>query len=252
MLLKPSKQVAHDIRSPLTALEIALKDTSGLSEGQKQLLEQASHRIKAIAEDLLSKSRQSKPEVKYVMPEASFVVEVKPQSSFDLNDSIIRIVREKNAVVSGFEIATSGVEGELSVIGEKNAFERSLSNLIQNSIEALEGREGPSLLVAVRKYSSQIQVIVADNGKGIPAEVLTRIGEEGFSFDKANGNGLGVSGAKKKLQEWGGDLTITSQPERGTMVSMTLPRVPMRPKAEGPDYSRTSTGGSSAKDPSIG
>jgi signal transduction histidine kinase len=61
-----------------------------------------------------------------------------------------------------------------------------------------------------------------DNGKGIPADVLSRSGEEGFSFGKSNGNGLGVHFAKRKMLEWGGDLQISSHAGRGTMVSLSF------------------------------
>lgn len=44
--------------------------------------------------------------------------------------------------------------------------------------------------MALRKFSAKAQVIIMDNGKGIPEDILVRIGEEGFSFGKANGNGL--------------------------------------------------------------
>lgn len=217
-----SKQVAHDIRAPLTALEIALRDTSGLPSDRRSLLEEASSRIKAIADDLLLKSKGLNQGSDKEFPANKLLSETMEESVFDLRESIIRIVREKSSLISDYEIAISGADGETLVVGEKHAFERALSNLIQNSMEALEGRESPSLLVAVRNYTSQVQVIVADNGKGIPSEVLFRIGEEGFSYDKPDGNGLGVAGAKRKFQEWGGDLHVSSRFGQGTMVAATF------------------------------
>ena len=76
--------------------------------------------------------------------------------------------------------------------------------------------------MALRKYSSKTQLVVIDNGIGIPSHVLSRIGDEGFSFGKENGNGLGVSFAKRKMIEWGGTLQISSNVGVGTMVTLTF------------------------------
>lgn len=217
-----AKQVAHDIRSPLMALDIALRDTSGLSEERRTLLEQANHRIKTIAEDLLSKSRESKV-TPFALPHIT-IEEKKADGigSFDITRSIEGIVVEKKTTYPHVDISTSGLNSRLLVVGVTQDFERLFSNLLQNAIDAVGEAHEPKVQVALRSYGKKIQVSIMDNGKGIPADILSRIGEEGFSYGKELGNGLGVFLAKKKISQWNGEIAISSKDEYGTLVELSL------------------------------
>jgi signal transduction histidine kinase len=213
------RQVAHDIRSPLMALEAALKDTSGLSPERRHLLEQVNSRIKSIAEDLLSKSRELKA-VPLVVAEA---IPIAVPLNIEVNSSILAIVAEMNISFSGGKIEFSGFDQEIHVFADQTDFQRVLSNLIQNAIESVSENHEPRVHVGLRKYASRVQVTIIDNGKGIPGDILPKIGEEGFSFGKAKGNGLGVSFANRKMMEWGGELQISSCVGQGTMVTLGFP-----------------------------
>ena len=71
-------------------------------------------------------------------------------------------------------------------------------------------------------YGKKIVLYLKDSGKGIPADVLHKIGQQGFTSGKQNGNGLGLFFAHSKIKEWGGALDISSNPELGTMVTVTF------------------------------
>ena len=73
------------------------------------------------------------------------------------------------------------------------------------------------------------RIIVSDNGKGIAGENLSKAGQRGFSFGKANGNGLGLSHARSFVEAAGGKLTIQSRVGLGTMVTLSLPIVTASP-----------------------
>jgi signal transduction histidine kinase len=212
------RQVAHDIRSPLMALETALRASSGSPMENRKLIEQASLRIRTIADDLLLNSKTEKKR----SPARSLNSNLDPHPNFEITGIVASIVSEKKLLFPSCLIELSGFESEVVVRGVSADCERILSNLFQNSIEALEGIHEPRIQMAIRKYASQIQLSIIDNGRGIPVEVLSRIGEEGFSFGKPNGNGLGVSFAKRKVQEWGGHLQINSQISLGTMVTLAF------------------------------
>jgi hypothetical protein len=67
---------------------------------------------------------------------------------------------------------------------------------------------------------------VADNGKGIPKEILERLGERGFTHGKPGGSGLGLYHARSTFALWGGSLSIKSSVGRGTTVEVRLPAAP--------------------------
>jgi hypothetical protein len=71
------------------------------------------------------------------------------------------------------------------------------------------------------------EVTISDNGKGMSAQTLKRIGERGFSDGKhscESGSGLGVYHARNTIESWGGELRYESEVGRGTVAIIRLPR----------------------------
>jgi hypothetical protein len=98
---------------------------------------------------------------------------------------------------------------------------RILSNLVDNSVESFDRDGKVELTVSVRDGRALISVI--DNGKGIPPEVLLKLGKKGITFGKTGGNGLGISHANLTVESWSGTLRIESKIATGTTVTLTLP-----------------------------
>jgi len=71
---------------------------------------------------------------------------------------------------------------------------------------------------------------VKDDGKGIPPEILSRLGEKGATFNKKGGSGLGLYHSKTTIEKWGGKLEINSELNKGTDVIIRIP------KAKAPDW----------------
>lgn len=217
-----ARQVAHDIRSPLTALEAAISGMEIMSPERKLLLEQAHGRIKSIAEDLLLQSKMMKQ-----MPsreEFNVDSQVHFFDQFEINSSIKKILDEKTMAFSQIQFKLDSLNSQIFVAGQNLEFQRLFSNLLQNAIEAVGSTHSPLIDIGIRCYKNVVQVSIMDNGKGIPVDVVNRIGEEGFSYDKPDGNGLGVSSAKSKLAKWGGTLSLSSNLGAGTVVSINLLR----------------------------
>lgn len=100
---------------------------------------------------------------------------------------------------------------------------RIVSNLIDNAVEAV-GSQG-LVSVSMEGGMDWVSIDVSDNGKGIPAAILPRIGERGFSYGKKgaeSGSGLGVYHAKVTLESWGGALAIHSIEGKGTSITIRL------------------------------
>ncbi len=114
---------------------------------------------------------------------------------------------------------------------------RALSNMINNSIEAFPNGKG-QVMVSVKKITSQVQIIISDNGKGIPSAIISKLGEKGFSYGKEksdSGSGLGVFHVKNLMQKYGGQFEVhsveaTAVPalgsKQGTTITLTLPTQP--------------------------
>jgi signal transduction histidine kinase len=224
-----SKQVSHDIRSPLSALSVVADTLPEVSEAKRVLIQQAIQRINGIANDLLKKGRQDS------FPKA----ESAPVSDWDVGEShdilplpslVDQILAEKKIQYVGLpdvQIGSDFRNGENAFIkANSKEVQRLLSNLINNAVEALIDRKG-KISVAIRTYKESVSLSVKDNGKGIPPEVLDKLGMAGFSYGKEGaegGNGLGIFHAKKTIEALGGRFNISSQVGAGTIVEIGFPR----------------------------
>jgi signal transduction histidine kinase len=65
-----------------------------------------------------------------------------------------------------------------------------------------------------------LRVSIQDQGRGIPSEILPRLGELGFTFKKPGGSGLGLHHAKTTLERFGGSLQIKSSLGVGTLIAL--------------------------------
>ena len=208
-------QVAHDIRSPLAALDSALKDLSALPGEKQELARGAMGRIGEIAQGLLEKYR--KPGVKTEADE-------KPASSQDLKALIEPMLAEKRAqyasrpeLAINFNCTTEDARANV----QPTEFRRIISNLVNNAVEAFE--KGGRVAVELSRLDGQILLKVSDNGKGIPSAILSKLGQKGETHGKAGGTGLGLYHARTKVGSWGGSLKIESKPAHGTTVTISLP-----------------------------
>ncbi len=211
-------QVAHDIRSPLAALGSAAKDLV-LPEEQRKLMEGAVSRMQGIADDLLQR---------YRAPSAASA-ESKP-AVYVLGTLIEQVLAEKrlqHKEKTGVKIEFTGVSSEIKALVEPKELQRLISNLVNNSVEAFDGPGTVS--VSLSSPDGRVLLEVKDNGKGIPPEILAKLGRKGETHGKAGGNGLGIYHARTTIEGWGGSFTMKSEPGQGTEVLITLPRAAAQP-----------------------
>ena len=206
-------QVAHDIRSPLAALGAAAKGLE-MPEDQRKLVEGAVGRMQGIADDLLQR---------YRAPLAAHDA-AKP-AVYDLGGLIEQVLSEKRIQhkdKTGVKIEFNGAPGEIKALVEPKELQRLLSNLVNNSVEAFTGPGTVS--VGLSATDGKVLLEVKDDGKGIPAEILAKLGQKGETHGKAGGNGLGLYHARTTVEGWGGNFKIESEQGKGTSVYISLPR----------------------------
>ena len=99
-------------------------------------------------------------------------------------------------------------------------------NLITNAVQAMDAGNG-TLTLTTRSDGDGVAVEVADNGKGIPSEVLPKIFDPFFSTKEiGKGTGLGLSISYKIVQQHGGRINVESQVGNGTKFTLWLPLEP--------------------------
>jgi signal transduction histidine kinase len=93
-------------------------------------------------------------------------------------------------------------------------------NLLQNALEAIPARG--RVRVTCERVHQRVRVRVADDGPGVPPEVLSRLGEPFFTT-RAQGTGLGLYLSRQLIQGAGGVLGVESRAGEGTVVTVELP-----------------------------
>lgn len=218
-LVDIAKQVAHDIRSPLAAINTAIMDVSGMSEQRRVMIKSASQRINDIANNLLAHYKNK--DSLYCRMQAENIIN--PELLFVAIDSIVsekRFEYKSNPIPILFNISDNSYSCFSNI--NLSAFKRLFSNLINNAIEAVGANGIINIYLGCDNKTAEI--IIEDNGCGIPEELITKVMDDEFSYGKKNGAGLGLSYAKNQLEKINGQLFIESIVEIGTKVKIKLPR----------------------------
>jgi C4-dicarboxylate-specific signal transduction histidine kinase len=113
-----------------------------------------------------------------------------------------------------------------TVLGDPLLIQQVLINLIQNAVQALDDlpadRRALTLDIGPAPEQDRVQLVVADRGRGIPAELLPRLTEPFFTT-RPSGLGLGLSICRTIMEDHEGHLSITSEAGVGTTVRLQLP-----------------------------
>ncbi len=206
-------QVAHDIRSPVGALEMTTKALRDIPPESRDLLQQITARIRRIADSLVQTYR-----VQALMTNTN-ISEIKKR--------LESLVSEKTFSHPQISLETNFTKLdnhlELFLAGRMVDFERMMSNLLDNAIESKREDCRLQIELSAEAVANSLIIEISDNGRGIPEEHLTKLGDQGFTFGKPKGTGLGLNFVKTVVQELNGKIEFSSKPGMGTRVKIELP-----------------------------
>ena len=200
------RQVAHDIRSPLSLVRILAAKSDSMSISEKEMLCSVADRLEAIVADLDRPSRSVE--------------------TLELN-ALVHEVLEAKRVEFGTRFPqvrlNSSASAALNVRLEPTAFGRCLSNLVNNAAEAYCGEAGEIHVTTKRMDRENCVLRVEDRAGGIPAAVISKIREGGFVTSKKNHSGLGLKYAFHVAQKDQLQMQILVEEGRSTAVEFTIP-----------------------------
>ncbi len=213
--------VGHEVKNPINAmvvhLELLRSKLHAAGDG-RAFLPAAMRHVDILAGEMERLDRVVQTLADFTRP-----------MELHLNETDLRDVVESVVELTGAEMADQSVEVrcELEAVrvrADAELLRQALLNLMLNGMQAMEG--GGILRVSVRREKDVAVVEVADEGKGIPAELMPRIFDLYFTT-KAKGSGIGLAMTYRIVQMHGGALEVTSKPggEMGTgaVFSMRLP-----------------------------
>ncbi|MCB4768369.1 sensor histidine kinase [Ancylobacter sp. Lp-2] len=208
--------VAHEVNQPVAAIR-TFADNGGLllergqlevARGNFATIASLTERIGAITQEMRAFARKS--------PAAIGEVALRPA----IEGALILVGHRlrQNAI----ELVLDLPPDEVTVRAERWRLEQVLVNLLQNAVEALAGREGTQIRLGVRVAPASVELVVADNGPGLPPDVLDKLFVP-FTTTKPDGLGLGLVISHDIVAEFGGRLNAAN--DGGAVFTLTLPRL---------------------------
>ncbi len=148
------------------------------------------------------------------------------KSTVDLNQLCLDLVESLQTLLPDLEIVYREPETECVTVCDPDRIERLLLNLLSNSL--LHCLPGGAVRIRLQRSEEILQIIVADNGSGIPKEntqtLFTDYLRPPEPEEENRGAGLGLSVAHMIARAHGGSLVVTSEPGHGTKAVFSLPK----------------------------
>ena len=205
---------SHELRSPLASIrqtaEVAHAHPGALPEGElaETVLEESA-RMQRLVEQLL------------VLTRVDEGVVTRTHHDVDLDD--LALAEARRVVRSGLDVDTSGV-GAGRLTGDQTSLAQVVRNLVDNAARHAE----ESIAVAVRTVGDGVELVVEDDGPGIPEEERRRVFERFVRLDEARardagGSGLGLAIVQEIVAAHGGTVAVSSSGLGGARLVVRLP-----------------------------
>jgi signal transduction histidine kinase len=214
--------VGHEVKNPINAMVVHLELLKGkLAGGDASAIAGAQRHV-----DILAGEMQRLDRVVQTLADFSRPMELHLREQ-DLRE-VVQAVTELTAVEmheNGVQVLVDAPAEPLMVRVDAELMRQGLLNLMLNGMQAMPS--GGKMRVTIRREHPFAVVEVADEGEGIPPELLPRIFELYFTT-KAKGSGIGLAMTYRILQMHGGAMGVrsnadSSSPQRGTIFTLRLP-----------------------------
>jgi two-component system sensor histidine kinase RegB len=138
--------------------------------------------------------------------------------------SVVREAMSELADSPAIRVELGQREGACALDAPPRALAVTLQNLLKNAQDASEGSAAGAVVLSAKVEGAKVRIEVRDQGVGMPREVLERIGEPFFTTKPpGRGMGLGIFVSRAMIEQLGGNLSIASDPGKGTCVTIDLP-----------------------------
>lgn len=217
-------RISHELRTPLHAIlgftSVLRRDTPGpsgdLQRHHLQHVERAGKHLLALVNDVLDLSRIESGNLQVALDPTPLLPVLRDAVAFNL------ALAERCAVNIEFDEARAPAA---VVLADRTRLRQVLVNVVSNAVKF--NRPGGTVQIALTRTADSWTVAIEDNGLGMTNEQLSRLFEPfnrlGREKEGIEGTGIGLTMARHLMLLMHGDITLTSQPGRGTTARLTLP-----------------------------
>ncbi len=205
-----AKQVAHEIKNPLTPMQLKIQQMLRKHETESKEYETLTSLLTQV--DTLSQIAESF---------SAFAEMPAPDNQvFDWG----LLIREVVELYSAEDVTVVlDIESDVRIEADKDIFRRILNNIVLNAIQSVVDKRA-EISVSLKIKAGKGVLTVSDNGRGVPDELKEKIFLNYFST-KSTGSGIGLALAKKGIENAGGNIWFESRKEEGTTFFISMPLV---------------------------
>jgi|TARA_R110002096_G_scaffold436056_1_gene666474 two-component system, NtrC family, nitrogen regulation sensor histidine kinase NtrY len=209
-----ARRIAHEIKNPLTPIQLSaerlkrkyLKEITSDPEIFVQCTDTIVRQVRDLrqmVDEFSSFARMPSP---IMHPED--LVQLAKQATFmmDIGSYDIKITTD-------FPDHPVEIECDSGQIGQ------ALTNIIKNASEALSNQKDASIDIRLTDDDKQVLIIVSDNGKGLPEDMIHTLTEP-YVTTRSKGTGLGLAIVKKIMKDHGGDVSLENNKGEGASVTL--------------------------------
>ena len=215
-----ARRLAHEIKNPLTPIQMAMDNLRKtwrkqhpsfgelLEDSTATVLEEAD-RLRRIVTEFSDFARMPKPDL----------------APLDLGE----VVSAALALYQGESPVEHKATPVPPIEADRGQMNQVLLNLVENARDAIAGKDGGTIVVTTRRGDAgdRVELIVEDNGPGVPPELRDRVFTPYFTTKQGRGGtGLGLAIVHRIVSDHGGRVVIGAAPSGGARVTVELPIKP--------------------------
>jgi nitrogen fixation/metabolism regulation signal transduction histidine kinase len=210
-----AKQVAHEIKNPLTPMKLSIQQMMRVFEKENPA---AKEKVDRLANSLIE---QIDGLTRIANEFSNFA---KMPSPVLENMELIEIIRNVISIFEqeGVTIQFDSTISSLTIVADKDQIIRAINNLLQNSIQAFDSKVDGVIEIKLEVEYEFCKITISDNGKGIPEDRQNKVFVPYFTT-KSTGTGIGLSITKQIIENHNGKIYFESKENIGTSFYLELP-----------------------------
>jgi two-component system, NtrC family, nitrogen regulation sensor histidine kinase NtrY len=220
-----ARRVAHEIKNPLTPIALSAERIQRHLDRATPIDSNSIGILRSCAETIAGAVETVRRLVDEFSALARFPV-AKPQPA-DLNEIIENALSMFNGRLNGIHLQKSLATDLPQVMADSEAIKRAVANLVDNAAEAMQGAMVREIQISTALVASRdaVEIIIADTGHGVTAELKEKLFLPYFSTKK-RGTGLGLAIVSRIVEDHHGSIRVEENHPVGTRFVVELPVVP--------------------------
>ncbi len=211
-----AKQVAHEIKNPLTPMKLSIQQLQRIAKDDpKDLNERIERTAKTLIEQIETLTK--------IANEFSSFAKMPKANEEEINlipiiETTLDLYKEENVAI----ILNDNCNRSANILADKDELSRVFNNLVKNAIQAIPKNIEGKIIITISKVESDFVIEIKDNGTGIPEDKKDKIFVPNFTT-KSTGMGLGLAMVKNIIENANGTIGFETKENIGTSFFISFP-----------------------------